>query len=165
MEQLIEEYRESLKVVRKLHEKAEGKDKSIIAGMIKDLKYTIKWMETGRRPESRRGAEQSYDPLTFERRYGDTKLDPGNVIDKQVVIRNEILKTDRNHMRQAIKSCTRREKLVFILAHVNMMSLQEIADKLEVTKSTVQTTLKRSENKIKKQIESDMFLRAYSEKW
>jgi positive control factor len=163
--ELLFEYTQTLKITKDLLESARDEDKEIIRGMISDLEYSIEWLSTGRLPGSRRGAEQSYDPLTFERNFGDFSNDPSAIIDKKIETKREILQYDRKQMRIAIKSCTRREKLVFILSHVKLLSLQEIAEKLKVSKSTIQTTLCRAEKKIGKQLDTDMFLRAYHDNW
>jgi positive control factor len=163
--ELVEEYKLTLKQTRNLLECVKDEDKEIVKGIISDLEYSIEWLSTGRRPGNRRGAEQSYDPLTFERNYGDYSNDPGTLIDRKKETRKVILQHDRKHMRDALNLCTRREKLVFILSHVKLLSLQEIADKLSVSKSTIQTTLTRAEKKISKQLDTDMFLRAYHDNW
>lgn len=163
--ELLFEYNQTLKLTKGLLDSASDEDKEIIKGMISDLEYSIVWLRTGRRPGSRRGAEQSYDPLTFERNYGDLSKDPATMMDEKVEVKKVILQQDRKNMRVALKSCTRREKLVFILSHVQLLSLQEIADKLNVSKSTIQTTLKRAETKISEQLDTDLFLRAYQDNW
>lgn len=55
MQQLIKEYRQSLKQIRKLKEAAEEYDKKIYSSMITDLEIAIAWMETGRPPGSTKG--------------------------------------------------------------------------------------------------------------
>ncbi|MDU0077839.1 Fis family transcriptional regulator, partial [Bacillus sp. IG2] len=69
MQDLIIEYKSALKDVKKMYRQlsavadslltAEQKnDKKIIGGMINDLEYTIEWLQNGRQPGARRGADR-----------------------------------------------------------------------------------------------------------
>ena len=60
MQELIKEYRQSLKEIRKLKETAEEHDKKIYGSMITDLEIAIAWMETGRPPGSVKGIYGHY---------------------------------------------------------------------------------------------------------
>lgn len=50
MDNLLKEYQQSLKDLRKIKEIAEEYDQKIYAGMITDLEFAINWMQTGRPP-------------------------------------------------------------------------------------------------------------------
>ena len=188
MEQLLKGYKHSLRVVRSLQEQARSEKKrlediklkdltehdrtrksevnrelNVLGGMVSDLKYAIQWMKTGRNPDNlRRGAERPYrtiwDPSIIEQWHNSKDDDPYDMIGRKeiqpmVVTEEELFKID-----EAMCTCTEREKLYFKLARVDYVSLQEIADKFGVSKSTVQTTIKRAEEKMKNQLETNLFL-------
>jgi positive control factor len=75
MNNLIKEYKESLKITRKMYDNAVEEDKKIIAGMISDLEFAIEWLETSRMPGNRRGIERRaayqrekpFDPLLMQK--------------------------------------------------------------------------------------------------
>lgn len=94
MQQLIKEYRQSLKEIRKLKEAAEKYDQKIYAGMITDLEIAINWMETGRPPGNKKGvygtpgSAMSFDPIWFgsmgQDRLLQTPLDPFEEVENRI---------------------------------------------------------------------------------
>lgn len=164
MEDLIFEYKRSLKEARKMYKhfmeidsvKLTAKqisDKKIIGSMISDLEFTIEWLEKGRRPGAKRGFDRrdSYkrmlikDPKIIETfsKWVNTESD------------KKVSSADIERINDALSVLTNREKEIFLLNKVQLYSYEEIADLLGVSKSTVQTNIKRAENKMmKRQCES-----------
>ncbi|EKN67859.1 sigma factor-like helix-turn-helix DNA-binding protein [Schinkia azotoformans] len=188
MEQLLKGYKHSLRIVRSLQEQARSEKKrlediklknfskldssrrsevirelNLLGGMIGDLKYAIQWMKTGRNPDNiKRGAERPYrtiwEPKIIEQWHSSQDNDPYDMIDREE--QNPIIVTDEELCRieEAMCTCTEREKVFYRLARADYMSFQEIADKFGISKSTVQTTIERAEEKIKIQLETNLFL-------
>ena len=56
MEDLIQEYQQTLKIVLKAHKEATVERERLLLGrMVSDLRYAIQWMAAGRQPEVVRG--------------------------------------------------------------------------------------------------------------
>lgn len=73
MDNLLKEYQQSLKSLRKEKEKAVDYEQKIYAGMITDLEIAVAWMKTGRPPGDIKGVYGHYisnaiqlDPETFD---------------------------------------------------------------------------------------------------
>ncbi|OAO83493.1 putative prophage LambdaBa01 positive control factor Xpf [Anoxybacillus flavithermus] len=58
MDELLQEYKQTLKQTKKLLEHAPEQDKTIIRQMIADLEFVIEWLTTGRQPGHKRGIER-----------------------------------------------------------------------------------------------------------
>lgn len=75
MEELIKEYKESLKAIKQAKETVEEEELKIYSEMISDLEFALEWMQTVRRPGNRRGIdrraayqrEKICDPLLIQR--------------------------------------------------------------------------------------------------
>ena len=164
MEDLIFEYRRSLKELRKMYQPLkdieldkitakQATDKKIIGSMISDLEFAIEWLEKGRQPGAKRGYDRrdAYkrmlikDPLIIETY---TKRIHGKA-------EGVVTKQDMERIEDALSVLTNREKEIFLLNKVELYSYDDIAFILDVKKSTVQTNIKRAENKMmKRQCES-----------
>lgn len=164
MEDLIFEYRRSLKEARKMYNPfkeidptkitaKQATDKKLISSMISDLEYTIEWLEKGRQPGAKRGYDRrdSYKRMLIK----DPKIIEtfSKGINKESD--KEVSSWDIERINDALSVLTNREKEIFLLNKVQLYSYEEIADVLGVSKSTVQTNMKRAENKMmKRQCES-----------
>src|SRR5690606_8739951 len=169
MRDLIRQYKESLRKVRKAKETANEVDRSILSGMEDSLQFSIKWMETGRMPGSRRGAERraAYqrefpaDPQRFPfDRF--TAHDPFADDDYQIVYggstminvkaEKEIDPIDDETIGlfiDDILSClSEREREVFEMKYVGGLGYHEIAEELGVSEGNVFKTLDRAKRKI-----------------
>lgn len=166
MKDLIQQYRESLRKVRKAKETANEVDRSILSGMERDLEFAIKWMETGRMPGSRRGAERR---AAYER---ELPADPHRMemtgkyfrpagaayiiepISNYGIDEPEIDEDDRETILlfiDDILSClSEREREVFELRHVGGLEYHEIAEELGTTVGSVYNLLQRADEKLKK---------------
>lgn len=144
MRQLIYKYKKSLHTMQKAYETAEEQtDRQVISGMISDLEYAIEWMRIGGDPSRKRGVDRVEVYLT----------DP-EIIDSQqfdsMVNNSEISDEDRKKIITVLQSLTEREEDMFLMHFAEMLPLEEIADLLGIKKSTVATTIKRAQKKIKK---------------
>lgn len=163
MQELIQEYTETLHSVERMRDKATEDDKIILGSMASDLKYAIQWMMTGRQPGTRRGVERlaayqkekSFDPLIMQKFFRSTCdsyywTEDGNQ-------ENAITEWDKNRIEDALSVLTEREKEVYLMSRGQMLSYEDIAKLLCVSKSTIQKTIERAENKIYKQISQSLF--------
>jgi len=169
MQDLIQQYRESLRKVRKAKETANEVDRSILSGMEDSLQFCIKWMETGRMPGSRRGVERraAYqrefpaDPQRFPfDRF--TAYDPFADGDYQIVyggstminvkaekeIDEEDLETIRLFIDDILSCLSERESEVFEMRYADGMEYHEIAEELGINVGTVYNLLDRANRKL-----------------
>ncbi|MGG3801776.1 sigma-70 family RNA polymerase sigma factor [Metabacillus fastidiosus] len=166
MEDLIFEYRRSLKEVRKMYQPfkdidlkkitaQQATDKKLISSMISDLEFTVEWLEKGRQPGVKRGYDRqdSYKRMLIK----DPKIIEtfSNSIIKTSA--EEISDIDKERIQDALSVLTNREKEIFILNKVQLYSYEEIAELLKVSKSTVQTNMKRAETKMLKRQSDSLF--------
>ncbi|AFZ90311.1 MULTISPECIES: sigma-70 family RNA polymerase sigma factor [Bacillus] len=162
MEDLLFEYKRTLKETKKWYKQLEEadetvltseelKDKKIIRTIITDVEYVIEWLEKGRQPGIRRAIDRrdAYqrmlikDPRIIETYSQALMFEPsGNVTEE-----------DRIRLRDALAVLTDREKEMLLLHKAECFSYERIAALLNVKKSTVQTTVKRALLKIQKQQE------------
>src|SRR5690606_5672560 len=164
MQDLIQQYRESLRKVRKAKETANEVDRSILSGMESDLEFAIKWMKTGRMPGSRRGAERraAYEkewpadpfrmdmPGRYYRSAGAVYV--ADFVSNYGIDEPEIDEVDRETIRlfiDGILSCSGvPERKVSELRHVVGLEPQEIAEELGISVDHVTNALIRAKNKI-----------------
>lgn len=166
MEDLIFEYRRSLKDARKMYKPLKEleehglsaqqiTDKRIISSMITDLEYVIEWLEKGRKPDAKRGYDRrdSYQRMLIkDPRIIDT-FSEGIYQDPE----GEVTAIDLERIEDALSVLTRREKEMFILNKVEGFSYEQIADLLGVKKATVQSNMKRAEIKMSKRMNESLF--------
>jgi RNA polymerase sigma-70 factor (ECF subfamily) len=167
MQDLIIEYKSALKEVKKMYRQlsavadsltAEQKsDKKIIGGMISDIEYTIEWLQNGRQPGARRGADRRDV-------YKRTILSDPRLIDalpeKYAIVQEpdgEVSDWDRERIEDALSVLTDREKDIFIMHAVQNMSFEEIAALLNIKKGTVQKNIERSRLKMKNRANDSLF--------
>ncbi|WP_445430043.1 sigma-70 family RNA polymerase sigma factor [Bacillus atrophaeus] len=168
MQDLIIEYKSALKEAKKMYRQfsavsdslltAEQKsDKKIIAGMISDIEYTIEWLQNGRQPGARRGADRRDV-------YKRTILSDPRLIDalpeEYAIVQEpdgEVSDWDRERIEDALSVLTDREKDIFIMHAVQNMSFEEIAALLNIKKGTVQKNIERSRLKMKNRANDSLF--------
>src|SRR5690606_19623379 len=161
---LINEYKESLRKVQRLKDKANDEDRSTLSGMERDLIFAIQWMETGRMPGSRRGAERraAYEkewpadpfrmdmPGKYYRSVGAVYV--ADFVSNYGIDEPEMDEDDAETIRlfiDDILSClSEREREVFELRHVGGLEYHEIAEELGITEGHVKKSLWRANEKI-----------------
>jgi positive control factor len=162
MNDLIREYKESLKIARKIYDNAIEEDKKIVAGMITDLEFAIEWMTTGRRPGNRRGIERRaayqrekpFDPLLMQKFFRSNEpVYEWDDHEKEDVITS----WDRERIEDALSVLTDREREVYLMSRGYCLTYNEIANYLCISSSSVQTMIERAEKKIQKRINESLF--------
>jgi positive control factor len=162
MEELLKQYKETLKETKKLLEKASDEDKKIIRGMISDLEFAIEWMTTGRRPGNRRGVERRaayqrekpFDPLLMQKFFRSNEpVYEWDNHEKEDVITS----WDRERIEDALSVLTDREREVYLMSRGYCLTYSEIANYLCISSSSVQTMIERAEKKIKRRINESLF--------
>lgn len=154
MRKLMYEYKQSLREMKVAYEAANPEDQKIIGGMIRDMEYAVKWMENGRDPERKHvDAERTRVYLTDPAVVDAVQYD---VLNHEVY--GEISQFDRERIEDALCELTKREKEVYILAKVELLSYGEIAELLVMSKTSVQTYMERAIKKIERRMHESLFL-------
>lgn len=159
---LLLSYKENLIHSKSLLMNASDRDKAIINGMIRDLKYAIEWMETGRKPGNKRGVERlaayqrerPFDPLLVQRFF--RSQDETYAWDKS---ENEsvISSAEQEMIDDALSVLTAKEKEVYLMSRGHCLSYSQIANYLCISSSSVQTMIERAEKKISKRRYDSLF--------
>lgn len=162
MEELLKQYKETLRETRKLLKKASDEDKEVIRGMISDLEFAIEWMETGRRPGNRRGIERiaayqrekPFDLLLMQKFFRSSEpVYEWDDHEKEDVITSWA----RQRIEDALSVLTDREREVYLMSRGYCLAYSEIVNYLYISSSSVQTMIERAEKKIKKRINESLF--------
>lgn len=130
---VLERYRETLD----LKDPAAAEEAETVSGMLADMRYALTWMRRGRRPGSRRGAERTD---VYRQREIYIKLSA-----------REITEVERLRLVDALLALSDRERTCFLLHMAQGLTLQEISDKLELSKNTVRMYVDRAKIKIAKE--------------
>lgn len=153
---LIDEYKQSLKDL-----KAAGGYPS----MERDMQEAIKWMETGYDPAEYRAVTRQdvyvmdhhlmqdlimyMDADSYVPNWMEHESDENSWTNEVVRMANM-----KNKINNALKGLTENERYVFIMIRAEGVSFRKTAKLLGVTKSAVQSYLRRAETKIKNNIYS-----------
>jgi len=154
---LLYQYKQTLKETKLLEKELENipeeertiddnEDIKQYNSMISHLQFVIEWLERGRQP----GAKRGYDRREVYKRMVCT--DPevlDSVYFEESHQHQEIDEWDKQRLEDALSVLTEKEKDMYLLHHEQGFSYKEIASLVGVKKSTVQTNMKRAENKIK----------------
>ncbi|AIQ45606.1 hypothetical protein R70723_06625 [Paenibacillus sp. FSL R7-0273] len=130
---VLERYRDTLD----LSVPAAAEEAETVSGMLADMRYALTWMRRGRRPGSRRGAERTD---VYRQREIYIKLSA-----------REITEAERLRLVDALLSLSDRERTCFLLHMAQGLTLQEISDKLELSKNTVRMYVDRAKHKVSKE--------------
>lgn len=160
--QLIYEYKQSLKTAREMYTNASEEDKKIIIGMISDLEYAIEWMKTSRMPGNRRGIERRaayqrekpFDPLLMQKYFRSTEEEVYEWDDHKQ--EDKLSDWDMQRIEDALSVLTEKEKEVYLMSRGHCLSYSQIANYLCISSSSVQTMVNRAENKIRKRISESL---------
>ncbi|POD46272.1 hypothetical protein BKM15_25870 [Pseudomonas syringae pv. syringae] len=163
MEDLIIQYRQALKEIRRMIPDASEEDKKLLSSMASDLQYALEWMRTGRRPGNRRGIERRaayqrerpFDPLLMQRYFRSTDEEVYEWDDH--LQEDSVSYWDRLRIEDALSVLSDKEKEAYLMSKGNCLSFSQIAKYLKLSKSTVQDRVERAERKIAKQIISSLF--------
>ncbi|HOV79380.1 MAG TPA: sigma factor-like helix-turn-helix DNA-binding protein [Bacillota bacterium] len=138
MKKLIQEYRESLRILCK------GKVTSLYChSMISDTQWAIKYMETGNIPGSKwtvarwskEDREILFDPQVLDRCFRIPDAAP------------EVSEGVRLMLEHLLSCLSPREREAFVLIHGQGFSYQQTADFMGLSKGSVYNLIKRAEKK------------------
>ncbi|MCQ2009246.1 hypothetical protein NOM01_04460 [Sporolactobacillus sp. STSJ-5] len=143
MRKLVYEYKQSIRKMKVAYEAADPEDKKIIGGMIRDMEYAVKWMESGRDPERKHAdADKSrvyyYDPAIL------------NEIGKSLYIHGWHHNPDNDERVSSFLGAhlTKREEDVYRLYIGEGLSMAKIGELLHIAKTSVQNLVERAEKKV-----------------
>lgn len=144
-------YRKTLEE-RKLESPDMETDEEIerVDGMISDLKYSMEYMRTGRRPGATRGYDSSDAYRYAELR--DMDLIPALDLSIQDLPPREITADQKIMLINVLLKLSSRERQCFLLHTVQGMSWAEIAKELNLSKNSVQKYIERARTKTQQAI-------------
>ncbi|UXH44445.1 Fis family transcriptional regulator [Rossellomorea vietnamensis] len=162
MENLLLSYRENLSKAKKMFKEASDRDKSLLNGMIRDLQYSIEWMETGRQPGKTRGVERlaayqrerPFDPLLMQRFF---RSQEETYAWEEAENESVISSAEQEMIDDALSVLTTKEKEVYLMSRGHCLSYSQIANYLCISSSSVQTMIERSEKKITRRRYGSLF--------
>ncbi|RAP29140.1 hypothetical protein C2W64_04087 [Brevibacillus laterosporus] len=166
MQELLKEYKETRKNLKKAYadlratetvlDDVTETEKNYLSEMISDVEYVIEWLETGRRPKSKRGIERR---AAYQR---EKLVDPIRM--QAFVFRGtagspcNLTEWEKEQLEDALCCLSPREKECYILTHGEGFSFEETARFLCISRSSVQTLVTRAQNKIANRVVSSLFL-------
>ncbi|MEC5303758.1 sigma-70 family RNA polymerase sigma factor [Bacillus thuringiensis] len=163
MQDLIKQYKTTLRQLREAQKEAKEEDIKILTDMISDISYSLEWMKKARRPGNRRGVERlaayqrerTCDPLLMQRyfRSMDDNLYEWDSHQQE----HAIGEWDKIRLEDALSLLTEREKEVYLMSRGYCLTYREIARYLKITCSTVQSMIERAEKKISRQVNESLF--------
>lgn len=145
---LIMEYEEGRKELQKMKSKLgdselDRLDKTQINSMINDMSFAIEWMKIGRQPGSLRGIDKR---SAYQRA---VLLDMDRFPSLDILPEErELTEEERKAITKVLLTLSHRERQCFIMHAAYQWSMQEIAEELNITKSSVQKYIERAKNKI-----------------
>lgn len=168
MDDLINEYRESLSLIREARgrypaagerEQEEEEDYRLLGNMERELQFILKWLTTGREPGGHRGAERlaAYqrevpcDPLWFQE---EERLNRPLYLSAE----KELPEPAHFRLEWALCVLSPREKEVYTMSRGERFTSEEIGEMLGISGSTVRTLIERAEKKITQEKENSLFL-------
>lgn len=166
-DKLLEEYDQSLNDLRTQQKIAAAQDKrlkdsdepvfhkplldkkSVLNSMENSMVFAMDWMENGRNPDLKRGADKH---AVYQRQFFES-LDVIPDIAEQVYDINtkelHMTNAEKKQLAKIYSMWSHRERLCYIAHTVEQKSFQQIADELKVSKGTVQSYIQRARSKVK----------------
>ncbi|MDQ7095961.1 sigma factor-like helix-turn-helix DNA-binding protein [Desulfosporosinus sp. PR] len=150
MEQLIKEYKIALRRVNKARSEATNEeDKSLLSSCADSLGFSIKYMELGKHPDNRRAITRR---SSIQR---EIPMNPKNLdFIRALAMQNQPSEIS-DKMKKAIddlgivlRVMTTKEQEAYSLVRANGYSFSDAATIMHIQKATVQTLVKRAEDKI-----------------
>jgi len=154
---LIIQYKQALKDVRRLQSTANDEDRKLLGGMASDLEYALEWMQTARQPGNRRGIERRaayqrelpLDPVIMQSIFPGT--DDVHEWDKTST-EQSIGSWDDQRLKDALSILTDREREIYLMKRGYDITFSEIARLLGISDGAVKTMFKRADKKISAKI-------------
>lgn len=152
-DELIPQYKKGRKELRMMNnelsdDNIDSLDRSRINGMVDSMGFSIEWMETGRQPGVFRGIDKR--DAYRAKQYDDMDIIPD--INEHLRKERESLYMSTEQRQDLIylfRSFSDRERQCFIMYEAEQLSMQKIADRLGIKKSTVQQYIERAREKVK----------------
>lgn len=128
---------------------------SKLNSMLSDVQLAIDWLRLGHNPGPRRGIHRlSLEQLTIP-------VDPMRLQSyaqpSACGSPTTLTDSERQQIDDALSVLSQREKECFILKYGLCLSLKQIAEELDLSKSTVQEYVENAERKIKEPIQASLF--------
>lgn len=131
-------------------------ERQIIGEMIGDTEFIIEWLETGRRPGNKRGIERR---AAYQR---EKLMDPIRMqafVDRGTAGSSaNLTEWQRVQIEDALCGLSERERECYVMANGQCFSHAEIAKLLGISKSSVDTHIKRAQQKISERLVNSLFL-------
>lgn len=154
MDELIKNYKRSLRVVHTLQLKANSEDRRLLDEMAADLNYAIDWMNRGRCPGNRRGVENK---AAYQREVLWSQL---SEFTKQKLEMRESRKRklsggENLFLDQILTLLSPTEYEAFIAVRGQCLSFTQVANVMHCSKASVQSYVRRAEKKLRKIVKKD----------
>lgn len=135
-------------------------EKNALAASVSDLEYSIEWMQTGyppgyRRPMERRSISQRtkvWDPQWMEH------LTAYEFEFEVAEVGRQLTREEEWMIEDALRNLSERERQCYVLHHAIGLSLQSIANEMDIKKGSVQVMLRRADEKIAFNKANNLFL-------
>jgi len=152
-DKLLKEYKQGRKELKNMRNELTDSerdrlDKTQINSMIDSMTYSIDWMETGREPGNLRGVDKR--DIYRIKQYSEMDIIPD--ITEQLRLEREPLYLNQEQRQTLIllfRKLSDRERQCFIMYEAEQLSMQQIANRLGIKKSTVQQYIERAREKVK----------------
>lgn len=163
MRDLLIEYRKTrLKVLNKIEELEqintdEIDDLSVYKDMLKDIDYTIEWLNTGHEPGNYNAIDKSQCYLV-DQQVLEKACDESMYKKISNMEYHDVIDDMDNQISYALMKLTTKELECFIMIRCEHLSYRECADLLNIKIGTVQNFLKRAQKKIDNELKENLFL-------
>lgn len=147
MEDLLLQYKETLRMVHRAYASASEDDKKILSACATGISYIIRYIEHGGDPGNRRGVTRL---AGYQR---EVPFDPSNVYfvrecALQRKLKNELSEEQKTLLDDLLGILTVRENEAFVMVRGNCLSYGQAAKAMKVSKGTVQNLVDRAEKKL-----------------
>ncbi|MDL4842821.1 sigma-70 family RNA polymerase sigma factor [Aquibacillus rhizosphaerae] len=145
---LIIQYEEGRKALQRKHSKltdsyVDTSDKTQINSMVSSMTFSIDWMKRGRRPGNMRGIDKR--SAYQKRALVDVDLIPSLEIQPK---EKELSDDEKRVIYDLLIDLSNRERQCYLLYFAQGLSMQQIADELDIKKPSVQKFIDRAKKKI-----------------
>ena len=141
--------------------KTEHKDSLLKKGIITDLNIQINWIHTGRGPgkrgAERRGCYDDEEDKTVDPIHIQAFAHPTNSRSSSTLTKYQM-----DQIEDALSTLTPPERQCYVMSVGDCLPWSDIANHLGISKSSVQTNIKRAKKKISRDLHQSLFLQEFS---
>lgn len=143
-DELLGEYKEGRRELKRF-ETESTEDKKYINSMVDSMTYSIDWMEKGRQPDLYRGVDRKNAYRTMQ--YDEMEIIPDitEQIEREPLYMSQ---EQRQTLLHLFRNFSDRERQCYLMYEAEQLSMQKIADRLGIKKSSVQMYIKRAKEKV-----------------